>query len=70
MATTQKDKGYQALVAGFNLYKTPGVRDALDELHISTCYSGVVVDGPAEVVSTAERVLDHIPCDILLVRSS
>jgi hypothetical protein len=42
-------------VAGFNLYRTPGVCEALDEVRIVTCYSGVVVEGPARVLHAADH---------------
>lgn len=42
---------HEQVVAGFNLYRTPGVCETLDDVHVSTCYSGVVVEGPARVVA-------------------
>ncbi len=37
-------------VAGFNIYRTPGVRDQVPPVQVSTWYQGILVNGAAEVL--------------------
>lgn len=50
MMNSENQAGHEKVVAGFNLYRTPGVCEALDDVHISTCCSGIVVESPARVL--------------------
>ena len=50
-STTKTAQRYQQLIAGFNVYRTASLRDALAPLRVTTCVRGLVVDGEARVVS-------------------
>lgn len=42
-------------VAGFNIYRTPGVRDQIPPAQVSTWYQGILVSGAAEVLAAEDE---------------
>ena len=46
--------GDHYVVAGFNVYRTEGVGDLLDDVQVATCYEGLVIEGAAKVVQAGE----------------
>lgn len=50
MSDETHTRSHEQLVAGFNLYRTPGVAEALDEVRVATCYEGIVVESAARVI--------------------